>query len=97
MPRLVRKAPLSERLASALNPWDFYLWASEEFETRGWQNKDAGTKLGLAFNFVFLLARANSSPTVKDDIFNDDTSYGWVSFFVRATICNSTAIAWLTS
>ncbi|RFN46556.1 hypothetical protein FIE12Z_9181 [Fusarium flagelliforme] len=68
---------------ASLNPMDFLLWLSEELETRDWDSATAGTQLGLAMNFVFLLARANSgSSTKSDDVFSDETSSGWISFFV---------------
>ncbi|KAM5348340.1 hypothetical protein ACJ41O_008164 [Fusarium nematophilum] len=83
MPRLVRRQPLSERIMSALNPMDFLLWLSEELETRDWDSTAAGTQLGLALNFVFLLARANSgSSSSSDDVFSDDGGSGWLAFFV---------------
>lgn len=44
-----------------LNPMDFLLWLSEEMETRDWDSNLVGTQIGLSFNFVFLLARANSA------------------------------------
>ncbi|KAH6895314.1 hypothetical protein B0T10DRAFT_477619 [Thelonectria olida] len=83
MPRLIRRQPLSERIMSALNPMDFLLWLSEELETRDWDSTTAGTQLGLGFNFVFLIARANSaSSSSGDDVFSDDSSSGWLAFFI---------------
>jgi hypothetical protein len=83
MPRLVRRQPLSERIMAAMNPMDFLLWLSEELETRDWDSATAGTQMGLAMNFLFLLARANSSSSTKsDDVFSDETSSGWLTFFV---------------
>ncbi|KAL5595536.1 hypothetical protein FOVSG1_009225 [Fusarium oxysporum f. sp. vasinfectum] len=83
MPRLVRRQPLRERIMAAINPMDFLLWLSEELETRDWDSASVGTQMGLAMNFVFLLARANSgSSTPSDDIFSDETSSGWLSFLV---------------
>ncbi|KAI6769140.1 hypothetical protein HG531_010244 [Fusarium graminearum] len=69
---------------AAINPMDFLLWLSEELETRDWDSATVGTQMGLAMNFLFLLARANSGSTTKsDDIFSDDTSSGWLSFVVH--------------
>jgi hypothetical protein len=87
MPRLVRRQPLRERIMASLNPMDFLLWLSEELETRDWDSATAGTQLGLAMNFVFLLARANSgSSTKSDDVFSDETSSGWIPFFVSTLL-----------
>ncbi|KAI7766919.1 hypothetical protein LZL87_005219 [Fusarium oxysporum] len=82
MPRLVRRQPLTERIMAAINPMDFLLWLSEELETRDWDSASVGTQMGLAMNFVFLLARTNSGSTPSDDIFSDETSSGWLSFLV---------------
>ncbi|CAN8102122.1 unnamed protein product [Discula destructiva] len=83
MPRLIRRRPLMERITSALNPWDFFLWVSEEIETRDIGSKSSGTQLGLALNFVFLLARANGvySTGSADDVFGDHEGAGWIAYF----------------
>ncbi|KAJ9149013.1 hypothetical protein NKR23_g4515 [Pleurostoma richardsiae] len=80
MPRLVRQRPLSERIQAILNPGDLFLWLSEEIETRELGSKSVGTQLGLALNFVFLLARANSGASRDvDDVFSDSSGSGWLS------------------
>lgn len=67
-----------------LNPMDFLLWLSEELETRDWDSKALGTQLGLAFNFVFLLARANSRESGdQDDVFSDAGSSNMTTYLVR--------------
>ncbi|KAF5589923.1 hypothetical protein FPANT_6161 [Fusarium pseudoanthophilum] len=87
MPRLVRRQPLRERIMAAINPMDFLLWLSEELETRDWDSASVGTQMGLAMNFAFLLARANSgSSTPSDDIFSDESSSGWLSFLVYPVV-----------
>ncbi len=87
MPRLVRRKPLLERLSALLNPMDFLLWLSEELETRDWDSENAGTQLGLALNFVFLLARANSgSAPPADDVFGGEDKSLWLSLMVRLTV-----------
>ncbi|KAF4977066.1 hypothetical protein FZEAL_6344 [Fusarium zealandicum] len=67
---------------AALNPMDFLLWLSEELETRDWDSNTAGTQLGVALNFIFLLARANSGSSSSDDVFSDEAGSGWLAFFV---------------
>ncbi|KAJ4389787.1 hypothetical protein N0V93_007259 [Gnomoniopsis smithogilvyi] len=83
MPRLVRRRPFMERITSALNPWDFFLWVSEEIETRDIGSKSLGTQLGLALNFIFLLARANGAYSTgsADDVFNDNDGVSWLAYF----------------
>lgn len=68
-----------------LNPWDFLLWLSEEIETRDLDSKTVGAQVGLAANFLFLLARANlgSSSNADDDVFGDRSGSGWLPYLVR--------------
>ncbi|KAI8951121.1 hypothetical protein F4801DRAFT_589977 [Xylaria longipes] len=88
MPRLVRKRPFMERVKAMLNPMDFLLWLSEEIETHDWSSKTIGTQLGLAMNFAFLIARANSGGTrVADPVFDDGGSgTGWVAYLISAIV-----------
>lgn len=72
-----------ERVKASLNVMDLLLWLSEEIETRDWSSNVVGTQLGLAFNFAFLIARANSGrKSAADDVFNDETDSGWVVYLV---------------
>lgn len=89
-PHLIRRRPLMERLKAYLDPWDYLLWLSEEIETREFGSKSLGTKLGLALNFAFILARVYGSSSTggdNDDIFSDSDSTsatGWLSYFVSS-------------
>jgi hypothetical protein len=87
MPRLVRRKPLLERIKDYLNPGDFLLWVSEEFETRDWDSKQFASPLALGFHVILLIARANSGSSGRsrgDDVFGDDYSgTGWLSYIVR--------------
>lgn len=86
--RLVRRRPLTERIKAYLDPWDYLLWLSEEIETRNFGSKSLGTQLGLALNFIFILARVYGSSSTggdDDDIFSDSESTGtsgWLAYFV---------------
>ncbi|KAK2613763.1 hypothetical protein N8I77_000653 [Diaporthe amygdali] len=96
-PRLVRRRPLKERIISALDPWDFFLWLSEEIETRDYGSKSVGNQLGLALNFAFILARVygTNSTGSDDDIFSDsysDTS-GWLAYFAWSVTWELTALS----
>ncbi|EFX03724.1 hypothetical protein CMQ_652 [Grosmannia clavigera kw1407] len=88
MPRLVRRQPLMQRIAAAINPWDFLLWLSEEIETRELDSQTVGTQAGLVANFLFLLARANLGPSnsADDDVFGDASSHGWFSYLVQMLV-----------
>lgn len=90
MPRLVRRRPLGQRVKAYLNPLDFLLWLSEEFDSSDWDQwqKEWATPMGVGLNLVFLIARANSGPSTPryDDVFGDDegsTSWrGWLAAFI---------------
>jgi hypothetical protein len=81
--RLVRRRSFKERLQAFMNPMDFYLWLSEEIQTLDWDSKTFGTRFGLAANFIFLLARANSNGRKSaDDVFGDAPASSWVTVVV---------------
>jgi len=85
MARLVRRAPLSQRILAYCNIMDLLLWLSEELETRDWDSKEVGTRVGLVASFVFMLARANSEAVTDADmeVFGDgDSGTGWVHYIV---------------
>lgn len=86
--RLVRRAPLSQRLQAYLNPLDFLLWLSEELDTSDWDQwqKDWAIPIGVALNILMLVARANCGKSRKsgDDVFGEyDAGVGWLGWFVR--------------
>ncbi|KAH7375166.1 hypothetical protein B0T11DRAFT_234630 [Plectosphaerella cucumerina] len=87
MPRLVRRTPWIQRVKAKLNPMDFLLWLSEELETRDWDSKALGTQLGLGFNFLFLIARANSATSgAADDVFSDNDSSSITVYLFRPLV-----------
>lgn len=93
--RLVRKRPLSERIQSWLNPLDLYLWLSEEVQTFDWDSKTFGTRFGLAANFIFFIARANSVGREDvDDVFSDTPTSGWVTYLVSSLPEGFTIACW---
>lgn len=86
MPRLVRRAPLSERLKAYLDPYDLLLWISEELNDDTYDEllNAWSTVIGIALNFLFVLARGASKPgsNRRDDVFGDTGSgSGWFSWF----------------
>ncbi len=75
--RIVRRAPLLDRIRALLNPTELALWAWEEVNSHDWEEFDRqwSTALGLGLNVVFVLARMYSAATSNgDDIFED---YDW--------------------
>jgi hypothetical protein len=91
--RVVRRAPLLERIKDYLNPHDFVLWASEELNSNDWEDfqKSYGTTIGFALNLVFLVTRANSGsrPSRGDDVFGDESTRsgsGWLVWLCTITV-----------
>lgn len=89
--RLVRRAPLVERVKAYLNPWDFLLWASEELNGNDWDDfhKQWATPIGVTLNVVFMMARVNSSGNhdIGDDVFADyheRRGSGWLTWTVSS-------------
>jgi hypothetical protein len=88
MPRLVRRAPLSQRIKAYLDPWDFLLWLSEELNSTEWEDflKEWSIPLGVGINLIFIVARANSrADSLGDDVFGDLDSLqgtGWRPWIV---------------
>jgi hypothetical protein len=76
MPPLVRRRPLFERIKAYLDPYDFLLWLSEELNDDIYDEllKEWATPIGIALNFVFVLARGASKASTSrgiDDVFGD--------------------------
>lgn len=90
MPPIIRRQPLSERIKALLNPYDFLLWLAEEMHESAIDEKlrDWTVPIGVATNFVYMIARANSANGSKgkmDDIFGDynaRSGSGWLTWFV---------------
>ncbi len=93
MPRLIRRAPLWERIKDRLNMFDFLLWLSEQIDANDWEqfHRAYSTTIGVTLNIVFLIARANSGGKAAnrdalDDLFGDDFDDGriaWLGWLVR--------------
>jgi len=87
MPRLVRRAPLTERIMAYLDPGDFLLWLSEELNTSDWEDfeKAYAMPIGILCNIFFMIARANSGTSNSTDVFGDYHSRigsGWLQWIV---------------
>ena len=92
--RLIRRQPLADRIKAYLDPLDFMLWLSEQFDSEDWDQwqKDWATPIGLGLNFIMLIARANSGRgrRVVDDVFGDEPSgTEWLAWFVRSCTAHS--------
>ncbi|OCL09267.1 hypothetical protein AOQ84DRAFT_354077 [Glonium stellatum] len=101
MPRLVRRAPLSERIKAYLNPWDFLLWVSEELNSNDWDEfqRTWAMPIGVGVNLIFIIAKANtggSGSSGGDDVFGDYGSRrgsGWLSWFSMFIVHSLTLVS----
>ncbi|KAL1296911.1 hypothetical protein AAFC00_004522 [Neodothiora populina] len=99
MPPLIRRQPFSERIKALLNPYDFLLWLAEELHESAIddQLRDWTIPIGVAANFIFMIARANAGTGDggrSDDVFGDFDGRGgsgWFAFFASLT-ANSLAL-----
>jgi len=90
MPRLVRRAPLSERIKAYLDPYDLLLWLAEELNDDAFDEwmKYWATPIGIGLNLVFVLARGASKAAQsrgRDDVFGDidgGRGSGWFAWIV---------------
>ncbi|KAK4629423.1 hypothetical protein CLAFUW4_08149 [Fulvia fulva] len=85
MPRLVRRAPLGERIKAYLDPYDFLLSLSETLNDDAYEEwlKIWAIPIGISLNILFILARGASKTSTKggDDVFGEDgSSSGWFAW-----------------
>lgn len=90
MPRLVRRAPLSERIKARLDPYDFLLWLAEELNDDAyddWLNR-FGLPIGAGLNVVFILARGGAGRSSGgNSVFDEDGgSSGWFARLSTAAV-----------
>lgn len=104
MPRLVRRAPLSERIKAYADPSDWLICISEELNSSDWEGFAASYahSLGLGANLVFILAQANSGASTGDDddgVFSEVSGPGWLKWIMNLLVLvlagASVANAWL--
>lgn len=91
MPRLVRRAPLSERIKAYTNIGDWLLWISEELHSSDWEEFAASYAhyLGFGANLLFILAQANSgaaSSSDDDGVFREVTGPGWLKWMMNLLV-----------
>ncbi|KAJ2897086.1 hypothetical protein MKZ38_004996 [Zalerion maritima] len=97
--RVVRRKSLREKVSAWFNFLDFLIYISEEIETRDWDSAAVGTRVGLALNLLFFLARAQSSVDdhTDDDLFSDSPRSGWFSYLVSTVVWSLTAVSVLNA
>ncbi|RAR00845.1 hypothetical protein DDE82_006939 [Stemphylium lycopersici] len=87
MPRLVRRAPLSERIKAYTDPSDWLIWISEELNSSDWEDFASSYALyiGVGANLLFVLAQANSGASQASDddgVFSEIEGPGWVKWIL---------------
>ena len=97
--RLVRRAPLAERIKAYIDPWDWLMWISEELNTNDWEEfaQDYAIPLGCGMNFIFVVAQANASNgTANNDVLvGTGGGSGWFGWFCRIFVILLSSLALL--
>lgn len=95
--RLVRKAPLMERIKAYLDVHDWLLWLSEELNANGWEDfaKDYSLTIGIVLNLVYIIAQANTTgrPSTDDIFLETATGPGWFTWLCRLAVMFSAGLA----
>jgi hypothetical protein len=91
MPRLVRRAPLSERIKAYMDPSDWLIWVSEELNTNDWEDfaQSYAVYLGFGANILFVIAQANSGAATtydRDSVFREVSGPGWMKWFMNLLV-----------
>jgi hypothetical protein len=91
MPRLVRRAPLSERIKAYIDPSDWLIWISEELNSSDWEDFASAYApyIGFGANIAFVIAQANSgAPTSyhRDNVFKEVSGPGWMKWFANLLV-----------
>ncbi|KAH7072580.1 hypothetical protein FB567DRAFT_206195 [Paraphoma chrysanthemicola] len=91
MPRLVRRAPLAERIKAYTDPSDWLIWISEELNSNDWEEfaQSYATYIGFACNVLFVIAQANSGGAESyddDGVFRDISGPGWIKWFMNLLV-----------
>ncbi|KAH3915737.1 hypothetical protein HBH56_078860 [Parastagonospora nodorum] len=99
MPRLVRRAPLSERIQAYLDPSDWLIWISEELNSSDWEDfaSTYALYIGCGANIAFVIAQANSVASTgydSDNVFKEVSGPGWVRWFSSLLVLILGAAAW---
>lgn len=76
MPRLVRRAPLKDRIKAFLDPEEFLFWLSEQIHDDTYEEwlKEWATSIGVGLNILFIIARGASTTSASsgpDDVFGE--------------------------
>jgi hypothetical protein len=104
MPRLVRRAPLSERIKAYTDPSDWLIWISEELNSSDWEDFASAYALYIGFgaNLLFILAQANSGASTSSDddgVFSEVQGPGWIKWMMNLLVLvlagGSIGNAWL--
>ena len=96
MPRLVRRAPLAERVKAYLDLSDWLIWASEELNSGDWDDFAASYApyIGFGLNVAFIIAQANSGATASldsDGVFKEASGPGWLKWLMNLLVLTLSA------
>lgn len=93
MPRLVRRAPFSQRIRAYLDFSDWRIWISESLDTSDLEESASNHALifGCGAQLLFILAQANSGAFTSaddddDDFFGDTQGSGWMGWLMSMLV-----------
>ncbi|KAL6703863.1 hypothetical protein ACN47E_008997 [Coniothyrium glycines] len=91
MPRLVRRAPLAERIKAYTDPSDWLIWIAEELNSSDWDEFAASyaVYIGFAANLLFVLAQANGGAATSSDddgVFREVSGPGWIKWMMNLLV-----------
>ena len=72
--------------ARTFERYDLLIWISEEVETSEYPWEQWAYIGGVVCNFLFMLARANSRYTPRDDVFEESSAGSFITAFVRSQL-----------
>lgn len=91
MPRLVRRAPLADRIKAYIDPSDWLIWISEELNSSDWEDfaQTYALYIGFGANIAFVIAQANSGASSSydaDNVFKEVSGPGWMKWFANLLV-----------
>ncbi|KAF1913110.1 hypothetical protein BDU57DRAFT_521793 [Ampelomyces quisqualis] len=98
MPRLVRRAPLAERIKAYADPSDWLIWIAEELNSNDWEDfaQSYAVYIGFGANIFFVIAQANSGASTgydEDDVFKEVAGPGWTKWLLNLLVLILSAAA----
>lgn len=91
MPRLVRRAPLAERIKAAMDPSDWLMRIGEDVNSSDWEEfaQSYALYIGFGVNMAFIVAQANNGSSSQfdgDGVFREASGPGWLKWMMNLLV-----------